>query len=172
MAKIEASSKTSVKDDEKNLVLRGNASEAGTPPSNGGASGLYSGGYGRANPFFNVLVAPGSSYYNNSVVRYSPSGTYARRGFTEWIRLQNMSATGDVNETKKYFKRAVRMIKSLVLKVIGTVVTDGRAEYEATVDPKFIKSDNLLVHQSVEDGDSVHFIQSEDDANLEDVATK
>jgi hypothetical protein len=30
----------------------------------------------------------------------------------------------------------------------------------------------LLVHQSVEDGDSVHFIQSEDDANLGDVATK
>jgi hypothetical protein len=62
--------------------------------------------------------------------------------------------------SKKYFEKAVGLINSLVLKVIITEIRDGKAELEVAVEPDLITSDNLVVHQTVNEGETLHFVNS------------
>ena len=116
-----------------------------------------------SNEFFSVLSAPGTSFYQHQAVQ---SSLLSRRTFSDWIKLQKVNAAGESpTESKRYFERAVRIINSLVLKVVVTDVKDGETEYVMGMDPKLITADNIMVHQSAEDGETAHFLQSESDKN-------
>ena len=111
--------------------------------------------------YFNVLSAPGtrSSFMPRLGGVITPLIT-SRKGLREWIRLQ--TGGEESSETKKkYFEKSIRLLNSLVLKMVVTNVRDGKAEMDLAVDPKFISSDNLVVQNSTEEGETIHFVQDQ-----------
>ena len=76
---------------------------------------------------------------------------------------------------KKYFEKSVRLINSLVLKMVVTNVRHGKAEMDLAVDPMFITSDNLVVQNSTEEGETIYFVQNvtdDSDSSLGEMNTK
>ena len=113
--------------------------------------------------YFNVLSAPGtrSSFTPRLGGMMSPL-IISRKGLKEWIRLQtSLRSDGEeALETKQYFEKSVRLINSLVLKMVVTSVRDGKAEMDLAVDPKFISSDNLVVQNTTEEGETIYFMKN------------
>ena len=128
--------------------------------------------------YFNVLSAPGthSSFTPRLGGMMSPL-IISRKGLKEWIQGQNSIGTGGEHpaETKRYFEKSMRLINSLVLKMVVTNVRHGKAEMDLAVDPKFITSDNLVVQNSSEEGETIYFVQNvtaDSDSSLGEMNTK
>jgi hypothetical protein len=115
--------------------------------------------------YFSVLSAPRTGGFV-SVTHTSMIGKIiSRKTLKEWIQMEKLKSLGEVDGSvaagsKKYFEKAVGLINSLVLKVIITEIRDGKAELEVAVEPDLITSDNLVVHQTVNEGETLHFINS------------
>jgi ATP-dependent RNA helicase DDX31/DBP7 len=73
-----------------------------------------------------------------------------------------VTSVEDVTATKRYFERCVSIINSLVLKMIVTVMKNGEAGMEISVDPRFITAENLEVNHSIDNGETLDFIHIED----------
>ncbi|KAL3786625.1 hypothetical protein ACHAWO_004443 [Cyclotella atomus] len=115
--------------------------------------------------YSSVLTAPGVLPRDTSVA-VRPQHYISRRSLREWIQLQKTLHAGDVAKTKRYFERCVGILHSLVLKMIVTVMINGKAGLEVTTDPKLISVDNLVVTQSLEEGESLHFVIDSDMVGL------
>jgi hypothetical protein len=128
--------------------------------------------------YFSVLSAPGTGGFCPMTTPTSMNGTrfmVSRKTLKEWIQLEKSKSLGEVdgsvasaNGGKKYFERAVGLLNSLVQKVVITDIKDGKAELEVAVDPKLITSDNLVLQQAVNEGETLDFVQcgAEDTASL------
>jgi hypothetical protein len=117
-------------------------------------------GQAAVDDYFSVQYAPGVQSNLSGAVR-SPY-IISRQSVREWIRLQKVNNSGeDVTLIKLYFERCVALIHSLVLKMIVTVVKNGEAEMEISVDPRFVTTDNLVVNRSIETGETINFIRSD-----------
>jgi hypothetical protein len=117
-------------------------------------------GQAAVDDYFSVQYAPGVQS-NLSGAVLSPY-IISRQSLREWIRVQKVNNSGeDVTSIKRYFERCVALIHSLVLKMIVTVVKNGNAEMEISVDPRFVMTDNLVVNRSIENGETIDFIRSD-----------
>ena len=126
--------------------------------------------------YFNVLSAPGtrSSFAPRLGGVMSPF-IISRKGLKEWIRLQTSMGSGgeETSEIKKYFEKCVSLINSLVLKMVVTNMKNGKAEMDLAVDPKLITSDNLLVQNSIEGGETIYFLHNDtEDSGFEKLNIK
>ena len=166
MDKIGSSMTNSLKADAKNCNVNVNTNiVAPAQPRPRGLAPHMS----PADNYFNVLSAPGTRSDFNSAYASHHSGSsimnpfiISRKGLKEWIRQQTCIGNGgDPSETKKYFEKSVRLINSLVLNMVITNVKDGKAEMDVAVDPMSISSDNLVVQNSTEGGESIQFVQNE-----------
>ncbi|KAL7520379.1 hypothetical protein ACHAWX_005315 [Stephanocyclus meneghinianus] len=141
--KIEADLANNVDQDERCIVRRGGTAAVVTTP----------------NHYFTVTSAPGTALHYKHVDRVA--GSAYKMKFSEWIQYQKRNTASDAAQTKKYFERSVRILNSLVLKIIVTVVNSGKAEMVVAVHPNIITTENIMIHQSMEEGDAAHFIQTE-----------
>eukprot|EP00804_Cyclotella_cryptica_P028362 CCRYP_016431-RD/>CCRYP_016431-RD protein AED:0.05 eAED:0.05 QI:491/0.6/0.5/1/0.2/0.16/6/0/1361 len=156
--KIEVNFAESVNEDERPMVQFQKATASST-----------------TDDYFSALSAPGMASHFQPAARFGRScSTFSRRKLTEWIQLQKMNTSRDISDRKKYFERSVRILHSLVLKMIIAIVKAGKTEMVVAVHPDIITSENIMVHHSAEDGETAHFIQSEsmDGSSLDGLATK
>ena len=89
----------------------------------------------------------------------------SRQRLREWMQLSGAIDDEATSSAKRYFEKCVSLFHSLVLKLVITEIANGKAAMEVAVDPKFITCDNLEVHQALDGGESIHFIQSGKDDN-------
>eukprot|EP00804_Cyclotella_cryptica_P014082 CCRYP_021190-RA/>CCRYP_021190-RA protein AED:0.03 eAED:0.03 QI:0/1/0.85/1/0.83/0.71/7/1221/1474 len=91
----------------------------------------------------------------------------------EWITCQKLNASVEV-QTKRYFERSLRILYSLLFKMIAPVVQNGNSEIEISINPKLIRMENIMVQHLLEEGETAFFIHAsiDNDATLNNLATK
>eukprot|EP00804_Cyclotella_cryptica_P007759 CCRYP_001367-RB/>CCRYP_001367-RB protein AED:0.13 eAED:0.13 QI:72/1/0.83/1/0.6/0.5/6/0/1635 len=91
----------------------------------------------------------------------------------EWITCQKLNASVEV-QTKHYFERSLRILYSLLFKMIAPVVKNGSSEIEISINPKLIRVENIMVQHLLEEGETAFFIHAsiDNDATLNKLATK
>ena len=120
---------------------------------------------------FSVHLAPETAAsrfntFSSIVVNRNPL-LLSKKKLSDWIKLEKLNNTdGSALGTKKYFERSIDLINTLVPKMIVTNIKDGKAEMAVAIDPKLVTTDNLMVHHSLDEGETIHFIKdSTDDIN-------
>ena len=113
--------------------------------------------------YFSVLHAPGTQADVQRLCRFGSPYVLSTKSFREWVQEQKVAFnTGDAAECKRFFERCVGVIHSLVLKIVVTSVEkNGKAKMEVAVDPKYIVAENLMVQRTQEEGDTLHFIKTD-----------
>eukprot|EP00970_Alexandrium_tamarense_P009155 scaffold1803_cov195-Alexandrium_tamarense.AAC.31 len=102
----------------------------------------------------NVLRSGGN---DNSLSLPFPSASTSR-DLTDWIRFHKEEGHSSLNtfsDKKRYFERSVHLLHSLVLKIVG-----GKRSEGVGIDPIYIKTDNVMVLNSMGDKEVAYFIRN------------
>ena len=119
---------------------------------------------GNADAYYSVLSPPRAPSAADAPAVGAMRSRYPQQTLRDWIRLHSpkLNGTIDVNETRRYYEQCARLIHTLVLKCIATVMKDkARMEMEAAVPPSIVVLDNIVVQQSIEEGEAAFFVHNE-----------
>ena len=124
------------------------------------------------NNYFSVLHAPGLSMHSEEAMCNAMRSPNPQQTLRDWIAFhkQNMR---DTSERRRYYERCVRLLNSLVLKIIVNVMKQDKSgvEMEVAFPPRLMTVDNIIVRQSDVEGEAAFFVRNEtvqDSKNMRD----
>lgn len=121
------------------------------------------------NNYFSVLHAPGLSMYSEEAMGNAMRSPNSQQTLRDWIAFNKRNMC-DMSERRLYYERCVRLLNSLVLKIIVSVMKQDKSglEMEVAFPPKLMTVDNIMVRQSDIEKEVAFYVRNESvqDSNI------